>query len=174
MGKQYRTQYRTESAVKTLLLTSFILSAPATLAFDGVMVAKSMGLGSNIQTFCAVGKLATGGGCSGSSHVIKSHPICSAETLDCEENAPAIGWSCTVDNPNNDNNYAYANCIDVKWQYCATESYGSYCTFEGTKVIKYGIDNRWIYKTYTDSVECINQHFGDPAVGLVKACYVVE
>lgn len=170
MGKQYRIP----NTVKTLLLTSFILSAPTTLAFDGVMVAKSVGPGSSVNAFCAVGKLATGGGCSGPSQIKSSHPACTKDTLDCQENAPAIGWSCTFDNPDNDNNSAYANCIDVKWQYCATESYGSYCTFEGTKVIKYGIDNRWIYKTYTDSVECINQYFGDPAVGLVKACYVVE
>lgn len=161
-------------SVKKSLIAVSILSTPFVSAFDGVMVAKAVGPGSSVHAFCAVGKLATGGGCSGPSDVKMSHPVCDADTLDCEENSPAIGWNCIVDNPSNDNNYAYANCIDVEWTHCATESYGSYCTFEGTKVIKYGIDNRWIYRTYTDSVECINQYFGDPALGIVKACYVVK
>ncbi|MEH3085258.1 MAG: hypothetical protein PGN26_01665 [Xylophilus ampelinus] len=74
---------------------------------------------------------------------------------------PAMGVvkSCAVD--------ASAAAVQT-WSYCAGEN-GS-CAVSGTRQVRYGAGGRYAYKTVTGGVSCSNAVFGDPAVGVVKAC----
>lgn len=53
---------------------------------------------------------------------------------------------------------------------CADE--GGTCTFTGTKGVIYGANNTYAIKTATNSIGCNNTEFGDPLVGVAKACFV--
>jgi hypothetical protein len=56
---------------------------------------------------------------------------------------------------------------------CATE--GQTCSFTGTRVIAFGANGNFFYKTATTSIACTNVAFGgDPATGSVKACYLTN
>lgn len=55
------------------------------------------------------------------------------------------------------------------WTFCANEN--ATCTFSGTKQVRYGANGSYVYKNFTGSVACNNQHFGDPAYGILKSCY---
>jgi len=57
-----------------------------------------------------------------------------------------------------------------RWIKCATE--GGYCKFDGLKRIRYGAGESWNHKTASNGISCKNKVFGDPAPGVVKACYV--
>jgi hypothetical protein len=55
---------------------------------------------------------------------------------------------------------------------CAGE--GGTCSFSGTRAVAYGAGT-YTYKTVTDGTACGNASFGgDPAVNLVKSCYVAD
>jgi hypothetical protein len=55
------------------------------------------------------------------------------------------------------------------WTRCADEN--GTCAFAGAAAVAYGAGASFVYKTVAGSVACNNQTFGDPAAGLVKACY---
>jgi hypothetical protein len=57
----------------------------------------------------------------------------------------------------------------TSWTFCANE--GGTCSFTGTKTVRYGANNSWATGTYTSSVGCNNNVFGDPIEGTQKACY---
>jgi len=57
-----------------------------------------------------------------------------------------------------------------EWSFCANEN--EYCSFSGTKEVRYGADGQYAYGTYTDGVDCTNDVFGDPIYGTVKSCDV--
>ncbi len=49
------------------------------------------------------------------------------------------------------------------------------CYFEGTRLVRYGTASEaWTYQYFTDNVECNNLVFGDPAVGHLKKCEVLD
>jgi len=54
------------------------------------------------------------------------------------------------------------------WTKCASE--GGTCSVPGTRQVRYGATDKWVYKTVTTSVICGNSVFGDPAVGINKTC----
>ncbi len=54
------------------------------------------------------------------------------------------------------------------WTECASE--WDTCSFSGPQQVRYGTDGKYAYKNATDSIECSNAVFGDPAVGLGKSC----
>jgi Flp pilus assembly pilin Flp len=54
------------------------------------------------------------------------------------------------------------------WTFCADE-HGT-CDFSGTKQVRYGKNSSWNYGTFTNSVACDNDTFGDPLYGTVKEC----
>jgi hypothetical protein len=56
------------------------------------------------------------------------------------------------------------------YTYCATERF--VCPLGGTRIVAYGANGRFVYKTMTNSFACVNGVFGDPIPGTVKACYV--
>ncbi|MFC1751510.1 hypothetical protein ACFL2V_22330, partial [Pseudomonadota bacterium] len=66
------------------------------------------------------------------------------------------------------------------WTTCATE--GQTCDLTTTNfnntgiMIRYGVNNSWNYKiaTQSDSFDCTDDNFGDPAVGTHKACGVTS
>jgi hypothetical protein len=58
------------------------------------------------------------------------------------------------------------------YTYCSAE--WQTCNFEGTRVVRYGADGTYTYKTATDGVDCTNDVFGDPLRGTVKACYISD
>jgi len=53
--------------------------------------------------------------------------------------------------------------------FCANEN--GQCNFSGTKIVQYGANGSYYYKTLTDGTPCTNAIFGDPLVGTVKKCY---
>ncbi len=55
-------------------------------------------------------------------------------------------------------------------QRCASE--GGRCSFSGSATVWYGAGNRGTSRTATNGINCDNGTFGDPAPGVVKACYV--
>ncbi len=56
---------------------------------------------------------------------------------------------------------------DVK---CADEN--ARCEFTGTRKVRYGANNSYVTQTFTGGVDCNNSVFGDPVVGVFKACYL--
>jgi hypothetical protein len=59
-----------------------------------------------------------------------------------------------------------------EWVSCASENQD--CIVPGTKKVNYGAGNRWVSKMVKHKVYCANEVFGDPAPGVVKACYYQE
>ncbi len=55
-----------------------------------------------------------------------------------------------------------------QWVPCAAE--GQTCSFAGSARVRYGTDNRYVYRNATDSVRCSVSVFGDPAFGSHKTC----
>lgn len=51
---------------------------------------------------------------------------------------------------------------------CARE--GDFCSFRGTREVRYGADGRWARGMFSNGVECSNRVFGDPAPNVVKSC----
>ena len=67
----------------------------------------------------------------------------------------------------------YKRCYFLRdnfWRECAKEN--GVCRFSGTAIVKYGDGNRLAARQVTDSVECNNSKFGDPAHGIYKSCMV--
>lgn len=56
----------------------------------------------------------------------------------------------------------------VDWTQCAEE--GSRCEFLGIKEVRYGANETYAMGQYTDGVDCNNEIFGDPLVGVGKQC----
>lgn len=56
------------------------------------------------------------------------------------------------------------------FQLCSSEN--QTCSFSGEKLVAYGANGWYSYKTATNSVSCTNSVFGDPISGTRKACYV--
>jgi hypothetical protein len=61
---------------------------------------------------------------------------------------------------------------DGLWARCALE--GGTCQFTGTKVIAYGANGVFTFRTATGPVGCNNGVFGDPLVNTFKACHVLS
>ncbi|MFM0629096.1 hypothetical protein [Paraburkholderia xenovorans] len=57
-----------------------------------------------------------------------------------------------------------------KWTPCAAE-YGT-CRFNGTRDVLYGTARQHVVKTFSNSAECNNGVFGDPAPGVEKRCAI--
>lgn len=57
----------------------------------------------------------------------------------------------------------------ANWVKCADE--GQLCQFTGESDIRYGQNDRYVYKKATDSVACNNSEFGDPIFGTLKSCW---
>ena len=52
---------------------------------------------------------------------------------------------------------------------CAAE--WSTCSFTGTRVVRYGNEGHFVFKTFTNGTPCRNDAFGsDPQVGVAKSC----
>ncbi|MEQ1517078.1 MAG: hypothetical protein ABL931_11385 [Usitatibacteraceae bacterium] len=58
-----------------------------------------------------------------------------------------------------------------EWVKCAIE--GGYCKVNGSGIVKYGAGKQWATLKVTGGVSCSPAKFGDPAVGVHKACYIV-
>jgi hypothetical protein len=56
------------------------------------------------------------------------------------------------------------------WTACAAEN--GTCSFSGTHEVAFGVGGRYYVGSFTGSTPCTNTVFGDPAVGIIKACYV--
>ncbi len=55
------------------------------------------------------------------------------------------------------------------WISCAGEN--EFCSFSGTRQVRYGANGSYAYGTFTDGVSCSNSIFGDPAWGFSKRCF---
>lgn len=58
-----------------------------------------------------------------------------------------------------------------EWVKCAVEE--GYCKVNGTAIVKYGAFKTWSTRRVTGGIKCSPAAFGDPAVGVNKACYIV-
>lgn len=56
------------------------------------------------------------------------------------------------------------------WYACTTE--GKTCSFVGTRMVRYGADGQYAYKSATKSIPCNSDVFGDPAPGVAKTCSI--
>ena len=54
------------------------------------------------------------------------------------------------------------------WAYCAAE--GEACRFNGLARVRYGADNRYVYRNAANGIRCAVDVFGDPAYGVHKTC----
>lgn len=54
------------------------------------------------------------------------------------------------------------------WVPCASE--GETCSFPGPARVRYGTDNRYVYRNATNAIRCSVTLFGDPAYGSHKTC----
>jgi len=59
---------------------------------------------------------------------------------------------------------------DSGWHACSNE--GTTCSFEGTRMVRYGANGQYAYKSATRSIACNSSVFGDPAPGVAKACSI--
>jgi parallel beta-helix repeat protein len=55
---------------------------------------------------------------------------------------------------------------------CAKE--GAFCSFTGTKDVRYGANGSYFTQTFTDGVACTNTVFGDPIPGTYKYCFTSD
>jgi len=58
--------------------------------------------------------------------------------------------------------------IAEAWVPCAGE--GDICRFNGSARVRYGVDQRYVYRNATGSIRCSVDVFGDPAFGTPKRC----
>jgi hypothetical protein len=56
------------------------------------------------------------------------------------------------------------------WEFCANED--GFCNFRGEAEVRYGAEGRYVYKRFSNGIDCRNGIFGDPAPGLPKNCYI--
>ncbi len=63
---------------------------------------------------------------------------------------------------------AAASSADKTWVNCAAE-WGT-CSVPGTRTVRYGALGTYVFKEVTSSIDCTNAVWGDPLVGVVKAC----
>ncbi len=63
-----------------------------------------------------------------------------------------------------------AQAYDDGWRNCAEE--GQTCSVNGRAVVRFGVDGRWVSRTVSNSVDCSNDAFGDPAPQVPKRCQV--
>ncbi len=54
------------------------------------------------------------------------------------------------------------------WVPCASE--GETCSFAGPARVRYGTDNRYVYRNASSAIRCSVSTFGDPAYGRHKTC----
>ena len=58
--------------------------------------------------------------------------------------------------------------VGSSWTFCANEN--QFCSFTGTKLVRYGAGTSFTFQTATNGIACDNATFGDPIVGTVKHC----
>ena len=51
---------------------------------------------------------------------------------------------------------------------------GGYCSFSGTHDVRYGANGTFVTKSLSDGTPCNNRVFGDPVVGALKHCEVLD
>jgi hypothetical protein len=61
---------------------------------------------------------------------------------------------------------------DLAWVKCSNEF--ETCQFQGPRMVRYGIDGRFVYNSFTSNVGCNNGVFGDPYFGKLKSCWYSE
>ncbi len=66
--------------------------------------------------------------------------------------------------------YIDVNMPQGSWTQCATE--GGTCSVTGTEGVAFGANGLYFYTTATSGFTCATSTFGDPAYGIVKACYL--
>ena len=63
---------------------------------------------------------------------------------------------------------SWAPAAASSWTYCADEN--QFCSFSGTKQVRYGANSTYFYQSFTDGTSCSNSVFGDPLFGVLKHC----
>ena len=78
--------------------------------------------------------------------------------------------SCVAADTNSTNRLQSTEQSHANWTFCSLEN--EICKFDGTRVIRYGIDPNWNYSTRTGPVICSNTEFGDSYPNKVKICEI--
>ncbi len=58
---------------------------------------------------------------------------------------------------------------DAPWTWCANANF--MCKFSGTKNVRFGINGKYVVKSFTNGVMCSVANFGDPYPGVPKQCW---
>jgi alpha-L-rhamnosidase len=67
--------------------------------------------------------------------------------------------------------YIHQDTGPTRYSFCVSE--GRLCTFSGHANVAFGADGKFHYKSgVTGNIPCTDAEFGDPDVGVEKACYV--
>jgi len=86
------------------------------------------------------------------------------------------GISCTNSVFGDPNNGVVKEChyipLHQRFRFCANE-HGT-CKTKGLSLIKYGQNRKYTYKIVNGTTACSNSVFGDPIVGTVKKCWVIN
>lgn len=91
---------------------------------------------------------------TGRSNSITVIVVC-ASTNSCGALTVTVGQTGTSGNGQN-------------WNFCANEN--QYCSFSGTKTVRYGANGSYRYQTLTNGALCSNSVFGDSLFGVAKQC----
>jgi hypothetical protein len=128
--------------------------------------------------FCGGGGSASPGGPAGFTHCANENGTCSFSGM--QSVAYGANGAFSYRMPTGSiacNNATFGDpiygvvkaCYRKPATHCANENWT--CSFSGTQSVAYGANGSFSYRTATGSIACNNATFGDPIVGVVKACY---
>jgi hypothetical protein len=121
----------------------------------------------------AAAMLAACGGGTGTSDVTETTTSASPDTTVPTEDAEArkLGKiSLSPSSSTQTSTTTTSSGTTTSWTQCATE--GGTCSFSGGRSVKYGTTTQNVTRTLTGGTACNNTVFGDPAVGILKTCWV--
>ena len=118
--------------------------------------------------------------CDPNSSAPAIHTLCDSPSAQCVvKMLPAyVGSAGDLNELVTALNESFDNCTASKfaeaflcsWTFCANE--GGFCSFSGTKNVRYGSDmfTTYFYGTFTNGTPCNNDVFDDPIFGVGKSC----
>ena len=120
-------------------------------------------------TFSGTRRVRYGSGTNSVIGVYTSAVSCSNSVFG--DPAPGVAKSCAYEDIAQDSLLAPAvtsRSSRAVWMACAGE--GQFCSFTGTRAVRYGTSTAYYTGVFTDGVTCSAAVFGDPAVGSAKTC----
>jgi len=118
---------------------------------------------SSTCTFSGTAQVAFGANGSFDYETFTNGASCSNSTFSPDP-APGVVKACYYQLTN-----AAGSSGPVGYLYCASEN--QTCSFSGVGVVAFGANGSFNYQTIASGTPCNDAVFGDPDVGVAKACY---